>query len=205
MTTPSAKMASTLRLFTRNGREETFATTLVEDSYTRPLRALVDGGFLTMDYTGTRRVYTLTSQGRDYLEAKRMGKKRAQTPKPVAPAVAAAPEQPRTNGHKKERSPQKREAIKTAPPSPEPRKKKTAERNVHPPMSAVPQLRSSVSVTALDVIRLMREVRDYADAHEGVDALLAMILRVEELAQRFGGLECVRESLQAIREFRQER
>jgi hypothetical protein len=170
MTNLSAKMASTLRLFTRAGREPTFATTLVEDGFTRPLRSLVDDGFLTMEYTGTRRVYTLTDQGRTFLEGKAMARKKQ------PPAEAR--------------------------PDPAPRRSKApAPRPGPPPASRTP----AGPVTPLDVIRLMREVRDYADAHEGVEALLAMIQRVEDLGRRFGGLDCVRETLLAIREFRGEK
>lgn len=198
MTNLSARMASTLRLFTRAGREQTFATTLVEDGFTRPLRSLVDDGFLTMEYTGTRRVYTLTDQGRTYLEGKAMArKKRPPTEAPRQPAEA-----PAKNGH-----PAKAKRLSepvAVRPEPAPRRKKPlAERPAPPPVAPAPRKAPGAPVTPLDVIRLMREVRDYADAHEGVEALLAMIHRVEELGRRFGGLDCVRESLLAIKEFRE--
>jgi hypothetical protein len=56
--TPS--QARTLRLLTKNGQLRSFATSLVEDAHSRPLRGLVDAGFLTYEYTGTQRIYTLT-------------------------------------------------------------------------------------------------------------------------------------------------
>jgi hypothetical protein len=197
MSNLSAKMASTLRLFTRAGRETTFATTLVEDGFTRPLRSLVDDGFLTMEYTGTRRVYTLTDQGRTFLEGKAMARKKqtpAEAPRPPAEA-------PAKNGHPAPRA--KRPAAPAAVrPDPGPRRGKASAPRPGPPPASRPP---AGPVTPVDVIRLMREVRDYADAHEGVEALLAMIQRVEDLGRRFGGLDCVRESLLAIREFRGEK
>lgn len=208
---PSAKMASTLRLFTRSGREDSFSTTLVEDSFTRPLRALVDGGFLKMDYTGTRRIYTLTPEGRVYLEGKRMGRKKQETPMTAEPAREAA----QANGHVQERPKARTRTRKPpAPPADPPaaRAKLAGRRravgvNGASTARAIPARKPGTSppLTPVEVIRLMREVRDYADAHEGVEELLAMIQRVEELGQRFGGVDCVRESLQAIREFRQEK
>ncbi|MFO0842953.1 MAG: hypothetical protein U0797_11235 [Gemmataceae bacterium] len=199
----SAKMASTLRLFTRSGREPTFTTTLVEDSFTRPLRGLVDDGFLTMEYTGTRRVYTLTERGLHYLEGKRMARKKHTAKDEPAAAVAA----PAKNGRAAARSAAVRPSTPPPPPveaalAPRPKKPRSAPA-VTPKLGASP-LALGAAVTPLEVIRMMREVRDYADAHEGVDALLALIQRVEEIGRRFGGIDCVRESLQAIREFRSE-
>jgi hypothetical protein len=189
----SAKLGSTLRLFTRAGRELTFATTLVEDGFTRPLRSLVDDGFLTMEYTGTRRVYTLTDLGRTYLEGKAMARKKTR----AADAARHAVDAPVKNGHAAAKP--KRHSEPAARPEPAPRQKKPA---APPPAPPARRVAAAAPVSPVDVIRLMREVRDYAEAHEGVDALLAMVQRVEEIGQRFGGLDCVRESLQAIREFR---
>ena len=200
---PSQKMASTLRLFTRGGREETFSTTLVEDLYSRHLRALVAAGFLTMDYTGTRRVYALTSAGREYLQGKRMSKKKQAEPKP--PAAEKPAEKPPEPPPRKERAPKRPRPAEDAS-APDPKKKSRApaakRAPAPPPTPPPPKARSAAALSPLDVIRLMREVRDYADAHEGVEGLLALIQRVEQLGQRFGGLDCVRESLEAIREFR---
>lgn len=192
-------MTSTLRLFTRGGKVDTFATTLVEDAYTRPLRALVDGGWLSMNYTGTQRVYTLTPEGKVFLEGKRMGKKKVTENKDAPPPpVRAANEAPPARRERKKREP----AAKVTPPA-APRKKPAVNGVAHPP--AAPRPRSATPVSPLEVIRLMREVRDYAEAHEGVPALLAMLKRVEEIGHRFGGLDCVRESLEAIQEFRGEK
>jgi hypothetical protein len=216
--TPSAKMASTLRLFTREGREETFSTTLVEDAYSRHLRALVADGFLSMEYTGTRRVYTLTPAGRAYLEGKRMGRKKQTAPKgpaPEAPAQPApghndhaeasrqeAPARPRRPSRAAQGHNDHAEAPRRGPGRPKkPRAQPASAARVTPAAPA----RGGAATSPLDVIRLMREVRDYADAHEGVDGLLTTIRRVEELGLRFGGLDCVRESLEAIQEFRREK
>jgi hypothetical protein len=204
--TLTTKMASTLRTLTRNGREETFSTTLVEDLYSRPLRALVAAGLLTMDYTGTRRVYTLTPAGRAYLEGKRMARRKP-TETNGTPKMLETTERPELaggkNGQRQSRKrPRRVEAPAPAPRAPEAKKPRAA---AAPTRQAAPAARPGVAVTPLDVLRLMRELRDYADAHEGVDELLAVIHRVEELGRRFGGLDCVRESLEAIREFRAER
>jgi hypothetical protein len=54
------KQARTLRVLTKNGTLQSFATSLVADDHSRSLRALVDNGYLTYEYTGTQRIYTLT-------------------------------------------------------------------------------------------------------------------------------------------------
>ncbi len=222
MGSPTAKMASSLRLFTRNGRESTFSTTLVEDSYTRPLRALVDDGYLTMEYTGTRRIYTLTQRGRDFLEGKKMRKKKQAEPTPTA---ASAPLQaPPTNGHAQQQTQRSKPGRKPKASSPPPSQASAPPPSpvlLDPPpvaptgrkpraqpkpiLTLTAARRTEGPLSPLEVIRLMREVRDFAEAHEGVDALLEMIQRVEEIGERFGGLDYVRESLIAIKEFREEK
>lgn len=185
-------MASTLRLFTRGGREETFSTTLVEDGYSRALRELVAAGFLTMDYTGTRRVYSLTALGRHYLEGKRMGKKKQANEEKNGVEPASPVQEP------VERTAQEVDKARA-------RRKKPVSEVREEPKAAPIVLTPGMGASPLEVIRLMREVRDYADAHEGVAALLGLIKRVEELGRRFGGLDYVRESLEAIQEFRAEK
>jgi hypothetical protein len=54
------KQARTLHVLTKNGTLHSFATSLVDDAHSRSLRALVDNGYLTYEYTGTQRIYTLT-------------------------------------------------------------------------------------------------------------------------------------------------
>jgi hypothetical protein len=199
-----AKTASTLRTLTRGGREETFSTTLVEDLFSRHLRALVAAGFLTMEYTGTRRVYTLTPAGRDYLEGKRMGRRKQTATNGTAKGPEANEKKPLAEGTNGRRETSRRARPAEAVAAVEPPKRPRGEARPSPRPAAAAQ-KSGVPVTPLDVIRLMREVRDYADAHEGVDELLALIRRLEELGRRFGGLDCVRESLEAIKEFRGEK
>ena len=70
--TPS--QARTLRLLTKNGQLQSFATSLVEDAQSRTLRTLVDSGFLTYEYTGTQRVYTVTEAGSSQFSVRREGK-----------------------------------------------------------------------------------------------------------------------------------
>jgi hypothetical protein len=70
--TPS--QARTLRALTKNGQLRTFATSLVNDAHSRCLRELVDSGYLTYEYTGTQRVYTLTEACNSRFPGRREGK-----------------------------------------------------------------------------------------------------------------------------------
>jgi hypothetical protein len=76
------RQARTLRLLTKDGKLQSFATSLVDDAHSRPLRGLVDSGYLTYEYTGTQRVYTLTEAGRSQFsvppEGKAVAKKKAE-------------------------------------------------------------------------------------------------------------------------------
>jgi hypothetical protein len=75
------KQARTLRVLTKDGKLQSFATSLVDDAHSRSLRSLVDIGYLTYEYTGTQRIYTLTeacgSQFPVPLEGKAVAKKKS--------------------------------------------------------------------------------------------------------------------------------
>jgi hypothetical protein len=69
---------------TKNGKLRTFATSLVDDANSRALRALVDNGYLTYEYTGTQRIYTVTDRSEAQLpvaapEGKTVAKKKTET------------------------------------------------------------------------------------------------------------------------------
>jgi hypothetical protein len=202
--TPS--QARTLRLLTKNGQLRSFATSLVDDGHSRALRALVDNGYLTYEYTGTQRIYTLTAAcGARFsppLEGKTVAKKK--TKEATNGHVDEGHNDPPADHHAVEKSQanvvpsissaarakKKQEEVSTTTPSmknddPPPVRTKSKPRAVH---------FNGPAPTLVDLLA----VGEIATQHGGARKLLAQVALVDDLARKVGGIDRLRRALEGL-------
>jgi hypothetical protein len=121
-------------LLTKNGQLRSFATSLVSDSHSRILRTLVDNGFLTYEYTGTQRVYTLTEAGGSQFGVPKEGR-----------TVAKKKTKETTNGH-----------VNEAPPSKPTETEKVEQDNKLPSISTAEACRAALAAGQNSVTEALR-------------------------------------------------
>jgi hypothetical protein len=202
--TPS--QARTLRLLTKNGQLQSFATSLVEDAQSRALRTLVDSGFLTYEYTGTQRVYTLTEACSSQFPVRREGK-----------TVAKKKVKEATNGQAEE-APKERAADtpaedtnKSKAPALRSGERKVKKKNQDegaptaimngdepPPVrtrSKPPAIHADLPAPTLADVLAVGEI---AAQHGGAKKLLGVVALVDDLARKVGGIDRLRGALEGL-------
>jgi hypothetical protein len=189
-------------LLTKNGQLQSFATSLVDDGHSRILRQLVDSGYLTYEYTGTQRVYTVIGAGGSQFPVRREGK-----------TVAKKKVKEATNGHveegPKERADETPAVDRDLPAQPAERK---AKKKVQAESAPAPVLnndgpqpartRSKPQFSHPDLpsptLTDLLVVGEIAAQHGGAKKLLGVVALVDDLAKRVGGIDRLRGALEGL-------
>jgi hypothetical protein len=203
--TPS--QARTLRLLTKNGQLQSFATSLVEDAQSRALRSLVDSGFLTYEYTGTQRVYTLTEACSSQFPVRREGKTVAkkkvkeatngqaeEAPRDTKPADTPAEDTTQSKApalRSGERKVKKKKLDESAPAA-------IMNGDEPPPVrtrSKPPEIHADLPTPTLADLLAVGEI---AAQHGGAKKLLGVVALVDDLARKVGGIDRLRGALEGL-------
>jgi hypothetical protein len=213
--TPS--QARTLRLLTKNGQLKSFATSLVNDAHSRSLRELVDNGYLTYEYTGTQRVYTLTEAFGPQFPVRREGKivaKKKIKEATNGQASESHKDQPADSrgedtGNDKSASIATAEPVRAAKVTSSKIKQKDQDERTPAPAPTLNndeprpiRKKSKPHVSHPDLpsptLADLLAVGKMAAQHGGANKLLALVALVDDLGRKVGGIDRLRGALEGL-------
>jgi hypothetical protein len=204
-------------LLTKNGQLHSFATSLVDDAHSRALRALVDSGYLTYEYTGTQRVYTLTEAcGSKFpvrVQEKTVAKKNTeeatngQVEEGRNEKAADSPAEEKSKiRQKNHEDPKEKPAAGTAEQKRKIRQKSHDAGDPIPkinndephPIRARSKAHAALSDAPQPTLPDLLAVGEIAAQHGGAKKLLAQVSLVDDLARKVGGIDRLRLSLEGL-------